>query len=78
MCYTNTMKQLAKALPRLSEATFGDFVAHCWACEVAVPDWEYTDYQAIKTALLANDLDVAFLLYSDYYSKGIRYLNEKG
>jgi hypothetical protein len=76
MCYTNTMKRLDKALPMLAEATYGDFIARCWALECRVPEWALSDYQAIKLALSANDTDVAFLLYSDYYSKGIRYLNE--
>lgn len=76
--YINTMKYLDKALPSLAEATFSDFLAMCWAVECKVPDWTYTDYQAIQVALSELDLDTAFLLYSDYYCKSIRYLNTQG
>jgi hypothetical protein len=76
--YTNTMKRLEKSLLGLAEATYSDFLGACWGVECLVPDWAHTDYQAIKLTMQAGDTDTAFLLYADYYSKSIRYLNEKG
>jgi hypothetical protein len=76
--YTNTLKQLEKSIGNLSEATYGDFLASCWAIECKVPDFAHNGYQAIRLALSEHDYDTAFLLYADYYSQSIRYLNAKG